>query len=183
MPAMTRSGFSGMISSASPWLTGMLAASSATLELLGSRESQVTDATLRGSARRSTSSSTHMLRDTMRRGFCGGSVALRCSAAATDAARVNTRRQRIVAINLESTVSARNLACGLNLGRRLGLRHEPGEIALVDALERDHQDCRRGVAVHLLHRRADALGERAAGLDDHHRFLAAFDCTLPPGVR
>src|SRR5262245_51438213 len=111
----------------------MLPASSATLELLGSRDSQVTDATLRGSASRSRSSSTHMLRETMRRGFSGGSVAPRCSTAASDAARVNARLRRIVAIHLESRVSARNLARGLNLGRRLGFRHQPGEIALVDA--------------------------------------------------
>src|SRR5512133_2306190 len=113
----------------------MLPASSATLELLGSRDSQVTDATLRGSASRSRSSSTHMLRETMRRGFSGGSVAPRCSAAASDAARVNARRRCIAASNLRTNgLRPRNLARGLNLRRRLGLRHEPGEIALVDAL-------------------------------------------------
>src|SRR5512133_1978830 len=37
--------------------------------------------------------------------------------------------------------------------------------------------------MHLFYRRADGLGERAAGLDDHHHFLAALDRALPPIVR
>ena len=39
----------------------------------------------------------------------------------------------------------------------------PVEIALVDALDRDDQDRRRGVGMHLLHSGADALGERSRG--------------------
>src|SRR5262249_47588391 len=55
--------------------------------------------------------------------------------------------------------------------------------SVVDALDGNHQDRRRGVRVHLLHRRAHALGERVAGLDDHHHFLAALDRAVPPVVR
>src|SRR5262249_59340592 len=52
---------------------------------------------------------------------------------------------------------------GSPLRRRLGLGHEPIEIAAIDALDREHEDGGRGVGMRLLHRRADAAGERTAG--------------------
>src|ERR1700730_11963063 len=60
-----------------------------------------------------------------------------------------------------------------------GLGEEPVVIGRVDALERNHEDRGRAVGVHLLDRGADLSGKRGPGLDDHHRFLAALDLTLP----
>src|SRR5262249_54097280 len=72
---------------------------------------------------------------------------------------------------------------GSPLPRRLRHRHEAVQIAAGDALDREHEDGGRGVGMHLLDRRADAAGERAAGLDDHHHLLAALDRPLPPIMR
>src|SRR6266536_512500 len=79
--------------------------------------------------------------------------------------------------------AAPNLAASSFLRRRRGLGHQPVEIALIDALDRDHQEGRRGVGVHLFDRRAHALRERVAGLDEHYHLLAALDRALPPIVR
>src|SRR5262249_61350741 len=54
---------------------------------------------------------------------------------------------------------------GSPLRRRLGLGHEPVEIAAVDALDREHEDGGRGVGMRLLDRLADAAGVRSTGLD------------------
>ena len=43
-----------------------------------------------------------------------------------------------------------------------------------------HENGRRGIGVHLLDGGAHRLGQRGAGLDDHHHFVAALDRTLPP---
>src|SRR5262249_22691393 len=69
------------------------------------------------------------------------------------------------------------------LRRRRGLGHQPVEITPVAALDRQHQDRRRGIGMHLLYRCADLLGERGAGLDDHHHLLAALERALPPIMR
>ena len=68
------------------------------------------------------------------------------------------------------------------LRRAFGLRHQPFEIGLVDALQRDHDDRRHRIGVHALDRRRHPLAQRGAGLDDHHRLLAPLDRALPPVV-
>src|ERR1019366_6757726 len=70
-------------------------------------------------------------------------------------------------------------------GQRLGARlfHEPPVIGRVEAFHRQYHDRRRGIAVQFLYRRRDLLGQRGAGLDDHHHFLGPLDFALPPVVR
>src|SRR5437867_5670447 len=69
------------------------------------------------------------------------------------------------------------------LHRWRGLRHQPIEVALIDALDRNDQDRGRGVGMHFLDRGAHALRERGAGLDDHHDLLTALERALPPIMR
>src|SRR5216684_1145163 len=61
-----------------------------------------------------------------------------------------------------------------------GRGENPGEVALVDALDREHHDGRGIIRV----RRPDAgpnrFGERGPGLHDHDGFLGALDGALPP---
>src|SRR3954469_21258798 len=91
--------------------------SSATFEFFGSRDSQVTDAMFCGSASRRTSSSTHMLSETMRRGFPGASVAPRCAIADSSATAVRMRRrQRTVANILLSGRDPRSASVPLSIG-------------------------------------------------------------------
>src|SRR4051794_28169209 len=78
----------------------MWAPSSATFEFFGSRDSQVTDAMFCGSASRRTSSSTHMLSETMRWGFPGASVAPRCAIADSTATAVGMRRRQRTVANI-----------------------------------------------------------------------------------
>jgi hypothetical protein len=75
-----------MISSASPWLIGTCAESCNTFELLGLRDSQVTEAMFFRSASRKTSSSTHRFIETMRVGL--GALSAACASATADSAIV-----------------------------------------------------------------------------------------------
>src|SRR5947208_2990296 len=110
MPASTRSGFCGMISSASPWLTGTCAASCETFEF--SRASHVTEAMFFGSASRNTSSSTHRFIETIRVGLDAPSAAGAGAAAVDPLADVEQSRrdrQRVGRIpeHLEAALVAR----------------------------------------------------------------------------
>ena len=63
------------------------------------------------------------------------------------------------------------------------LAHDPSLVVGIDALDRHNQNGRRGVGVHLFHRHANGIGKRGAGFDDHHHFVAALECPLPPIIR
>src|SRR5215831_5938197 len=62
---------------------------------------------------------------------------------------------------------------------RSGCSEYPGEIAFVDALDRQHDDGRGIIRVRRLDARPYRLGKRSPGLDDHDGFLSALDSALP----
>jgi len=73
------------------------------------------------------------------------------------------------------------LAPGMMLLGRLV--RDPCVIVRVNAIDRQHHECRGRISVHFFHCASHRFGHRSAGFDDHDDFFGPLDFALPPIVR